>query len=238
MRTSPNTSTYGITRTGSAGSYSYSAIAGLEYMPVNYVSIFDALRFANWLNNGKGAGDTESGAYTLLGGTATPSNGSSVTRNPGATIALASENEWYKAAYYNASTASYFDYPTGTDTQTGCSTSTATVNRANCSNAVGDLTKRGSYPLSASPYGTFDQGGNVFEWNESIFGTFSGIRGGGFLDDPTVLGAANGFVTDSTTEDFDLGFRVVPEPSGLWQLLAGVAALVALKRRRDRRHWI
>ncbi len=90
----------GITRSGSSGSYSYSAIAGRGDMPVNYVSFYDSLRFANWLNNGQGSGDTETGAYTLLGGTAAPSNGMTVTRNAGATIFLTSENEWYKAAYY------------------------------------------------------------------------------------------------------------------------------------------
>ena len=48
---------------------------GRENMPVNYVSFYDALRFANWMNNGQGNGDTETGAYTLLDGTTTPSNG-------------------------------------------------------------------------------------------------------------------------------------------------------------------
>src|SRR6185295_16310335 len=87
----------GITRSGSSGSYTYSAIAGRENMPVNFVSCFDAIRFANWMNNGQGSGDTESGAYTLLGGTATPSNGFTVTRNAGATTFLTTEDEWYKA---------------------------------------------------------------------------------------------------------------------------------------------
>src|SRR5688572_16070392 len=38
----------GITRTGSSGSFSYSAIAGRGNMPVNYVTFYDALRFSNW----------------------------------------------------------------------------------------------------------------------------------------------------------------------------------------------
>ena len=56
----------GITRGGSAGSYTYGAISGREAMPVNYVSFYDSLRFSNWLNNGQGGGDTETGAYALL----------------------------------------------------------------------------------------------------------------------------------------------------------------------------
>ena len=52
-------------------------------MPVSHISFFNALRFANWLNNGQGDGDSETGAYTLLGATEVPSNWETVTRNPG-----------------------------------------------------------------------------------------------------------------------------------------------------------
>ncbi len=117
-----------------------------------------ARRFSNWLNNGQGSGDTETGAYTLLGGTATPSNGLTVTRNGGASIFLTSENEWYKAAYYDALSTSYFDYPTGTNTATGCvAPGSDTGNSANCWPATspsGALTNVGAYALSDSPYGT------------------------------------------------------------------------------------
>ena len=159
----------GITRSGVSGSYTYAVKAGFADKPVIYVSFYDSLRFANWLNNGQGSGDTETGAYTLLGGTATPSNGTTVTRNGGANIFLPSENEWYKAAYYDAGAASYFDYPTGTNTATGCvAPGSDTGNSANCTDAVGALTDVGAYALSDSPYGTYDQGGNVWEWNEQI----------------------------------------------------------------------
>ena len=58
------------------------------------------------------SGDTEGGAYTLLGGTRTPSNGNSITRNPGARWWIPSEDEWYKAAYYNGASSTYFDSST------------------------------------------------------------------------------------------------------------------------------
>jgi formylglycine-generating enzyme required for sulfatase activity len=95
---------------GNASGGMYSVISGHGDEPVIYVNWFDAIRFANWLNNGQRGGDTETGAYTLLGGTPTPSNANSITRNAGATIFLPSENEWYKAAYYNPATKSYFQY--------------------------------------------------------------------------------------------------------------------------------
>ncbi len=90
----------GLTQSGSSGSYTYAPKTNMADKPVNYVSWYDSIRFANWLNNGQGSGDTETGSYTLLGGTSTPSNGNIITRNAGATWFLASESEWYKAAYY------------------------------------------------------------------------------------------------------------------------------------------
>jgi len=40
------------------------------------------------------------------------------------------------------------------------------------------LTDAGAYKFSKSPYGTFDQGGNAQEWNETAIGRFRGLRGG------------------------------------------------------------
>ena len=83
----------------------YSAKSGDENHPVDFLSLFSTLRFANWLNNGgTSSSDTESGAYTLLGGTPTPSNAFTITRTPGATIFLPSEDEWYKSAFYDPRT--------------------------------------------------------------------------------------------------------------------------------------
>jgi formylglycine-generating enzyme required for sulfatase activity len=227
----------GITRSGSSGAYSYSEIAGRGEMPVNFVSFYDTLRFANWMNNGQGSGDTETGSYTLLGGTPTPTNwNTGVTRNPGATIVLTSENEWYKAAYYDAGTASYFDYPAGSNVQTACSSPTATPNSANCyPGGPNDLTIVGSYTGSASPYGTFDQGGNVYEWNETILISTAhrGIRGGSFnFFDPIGLAAGlqNSDFTDN--EGSGVGFRVamIPEPSTGLLVLTGLLGLAGWRR--------
>jgi hypothetical protein len=59
----------GITQTGSSGNFSYSVTSGFENKPVVYVSWFDAARFANWMMNGQGSNDMETGAYTLNGAT-------------------------------------------------------------------------------------------------------------------------------------------------------------------------
>jgi len=81
----------GITRSGSSGSYAYTTKANMGNKPVNYVSWYDSIRFTNWLHNGQGSGDTETGSYTLLGGTAIPSNGLTISRNVGAQYFLPSE---------------------------------------------------------------------------------------------------------------------------------------------------
>jgi formylglycine-generating enzyme required for sulfatase activity len=200
----------GITRSGSSGSFSYSAIAGRENMPVNFVSFYDSLRFANWLHNGQGSGDTETGAYTI---TAAGVSTNSITRNAGASIFLPSEDEWYKAAYFDGT--SYFDYTAGTNTQPGCAVPGATANTANCSAAVGDATAVGSYTGSASPSGTFDQGGNLWEWNEATVGIASRSMRGGSFSSPVGRLAASLRVGVSPTSGADnLGFRVasLPEP--------------------------
>ena len=75
----------GITQSGVSPNFSYAPKTNMANKPVNYVSWYDSIRFANWLHNGQGSGDTENGSYTLLGGTAEPSNGLSITREPGAT---------------------------------------------------------------------------------------------------------------------------------------------------------
>jgi formylglycine-generating enzyme required for sulfatase activity len=158
----------GITQSGSAGSFVYTLKPGFADKPVNFVTFFDAQRFANWLDNGQPTGTqdattTEDGAYTLPGD---PLNGA--PRNVGAAIFLPTEDEWYKAAYYDPSSDSYFDYPAGSDTPTACALPSATPNTANCASQVGGSSEVGAYTGSPSPVGTFDQGGNVAEWADTL----------------------------------------------------------------------
>jgi formylglycine-generating enzyme required for sulfatase activity len=223
----------GIARSGNPGSFTYSAIAGRERMPVNYVSFWDATRFANWLHNGQPTGaqantTTEDGAYAL---TPIGITNNTVTRNIGAAVFLPSEDEWYKAAYYDTASTVYFDFPAGSDTPTTCTVPGTTANTANCDNAVVDSVDVGSYTASPSPNDTFDQGGSLWEWNELLVGSFRDARGGSFVSTPFFLRGSHTASFSPTAEIFDLGFRVaslVPEavpslsPLGLamlWSLL-------------------
>ena len=61
---------YGITRTGAPGSYRLCRRRREARTPVNFVTFWDAARFANWLHNGQPSGaqtaaTTEDGAYTI-----------------------------------------------------------------------------------------------------------------------------------------------------------------------------
>jgi sulfatase modifying factor 1 len=128
----------------------------------------------------------------------------------GASIFLASEDEWYKAAYYDAVSASYLDYPAGTDVQSTCAAPSATGNIANCAGVFGFAIPVGSYALSASPNGPLDQGENVQEWNESVLNTtLRGTRGGSFASAvATLSGAKRNGLDPSSGERINTGFRV------------------------------
>jgi len=169
---------------GAPRGFKYVVKAGFGIKPVVYVSFYDAMRFCNWLHNGGQPGaDTEDGAYTLLGGAATPTNWLTVTRNPGAKVVIPTEDEWYKAAYHQprglgGDADDYWDYPTRSNTAPTAEPPPGGDNSANYWPAVRTVTDVGAYPGSASYYGTFDQGGNVWEWNETILGSSRVLRGG------------------------------------------------------------
>jgi formylglycine-generating enzyme len=230
----------GISQDGDEGNYTYAPIAGRENMPVTYIEFYDTLRFANWLHNGsltgaQGSASTEDGAYTI---TALGISLNNISRNEGAQFFLTSENEWYKAAYYDAVAGSFYDYASQSNATINCSAPGAGANRANCSGVVGDLTAVGAYMSSMSPTGTFDQSGNAQEWNESVIGGASrGLRSGSFgAGHPFSLSASSRSSGNAAFpgQEF-VGFRVasvIPEPSTALLVGTGLLGLAAARRRR------
>lgn len=219
----------GITRLGSSGSYTYATVSGRENHPVNFVSFWDATRFANWLHNGQGSGDTETGAYTL---TTDGIAANSVTRNAVWQWAVTSEDEWYKAAYHQPASAggdadNYWAYPT----QSNAIPTLAQVNFERNGIAIWNTTPVGSY--AANYYGTFDMGGNVFEWNEGVrYETSRIVRGGSFFSGDRSLRADYRGSSWHSYEFAYFGFRVsqIPGPGSV--ALLAIGGLAAARRRR------
>jgi formylglycine-generating enzyme required for sulfatase activity len=114
-----------------------------------------------------------------------------------------------------------------------------TGNSANCSGAGSVLTNVGAYSLSESPYGTYDQGGNVWEWNEEAVGglgfSFSrGLRGGGLGNDGVYLATSKWISSGAMSEASEIGFRVaspIPEPGTGLLVMTGLAGLAVSRRR-------
>jgi len=208
------------------------------------------------------ASTTEAGAYPLSGAT-TNAALNAVSRNSGAQWFVPTENEWYKAAYHknDGPTGNYWDYPTSTDSVpysdqppgSGAPTQSNTGNflkndsiangydegyavtgSVGYSRSQNYLTDAGAYTSATSPYGTFDQGGNVFEWNETLIsGSFRGLRGGAWFVDSLIVQASARFNLNPADERSTVGFRVatVPEPSTAVLGIVGCALMWVLRRR-------
>lgn len=225
----------GITRTGLPGSYSYATISGRANHPVNFVSFWDTLRFANWLHNGQpvgaqSSGTTEGGAYTL---TSEGIVNNTVVRNSNWKWAVPSQNEWHKAAYHQPAASggdsdSFWLYPTASNTA-------PSANQANFGNFIGDTTPVGSY--ASNFYGAVDLGGNVAEWTEQLVTTSSGvsaraIRGGAFGQNIVFL-RSNFLITGTpANESSSNGFRVVNIPVPSTVALLAIGGVMVGRRRR------
>ena len=184
MAVSPSNFEGAISRVG-LGPYFYSVKPGYENKPVVYETWYDAVRFVNWLTNGQGNGDTESGTYTITNGgfnSGTVLVPDLTTRTAWATSnsrrwVLPSESEWYKAAYFNGRDDTYYAYPFQSNSQPtgltppGNSNSGDFYNNGypayNYDGGGSYLTDVGAYPNSLSPFGSFDMGGDVPQWNEA-----------------------------------------------------------------------
>jgi formylglycine-generating enzyme len=204
---SQRATTGGIDRNLAAASGSrYSVKSGQEQYPAVWVRWSSAARFVNWLSNGQGAGSTETGVYDVSvfagSGFATPP-----TRAPGATTFLPSENEYYKAAYYDptkSGTGGYWQYGTRTDStpvsepapggaysanigsgldpNAGGTAFTLAKTQAAYDKNVDYLTPVGAYTSATSAYGLFDVDGLVRNWTEgtrTVFGNQLPVARGG-----------------------------------------------------------
>jgi formylglycine-generating enzyme required for sulfatase activity len=238
-----------ITKATASGMADVTAGAWTGNQPAADISWYEAAAFVNFLNTNSGktaaydlAWDGSAWSMTLQSSSnAWTAGGTNLYRNKDAYYFLPSENEWYKAAYYNPGGSNYFLYPTGSDTAP-----TAVASGTNAGTAVyngGAVTNPTAVTLAGglSPYGTMGQGGNVWEWNESAFdGANSSSsenrarRGGDWGLTELTLRSSLRSGLDPTDEGLSVGFRVasVPEPSTYALLLMAGAGWLLWRRRK------
>jgi formylglycine-generating enzyme required for sulfatase activity len=243
-----------ITKATASGMANVTAGAWTGNQPAATISWYEAAAFVNWLNTSTGKQAaynlTFNGSWSMTlwsSADAWQLGGENLYRHKDAEYFMTSENEWYKAAYYNPDGSNYFLYPTASSsvpTAVGSGTDAGTAVYNNVASVPAIVDSAGGL----SPYGTMGQGGNVWEWNESAFaGTNSSsselraIRGGYWGSaELNLRSSGRGFDFDFPTGEFSfIGFRVasVPEPS-TYALLslaaAGFGAHVLRRRRRGK----
>src|SRR5690606_13809227 len=137
----------------------YQARTGRDNRPITYVNWYDAARFVNWMHNGQGSSDTETGVYTLLGGAPTPTNGASIARSEDAQSLPPTYDERVKAASTDASAGTageYCRHPNAS--QTGPPSATPADNPAGANsglahNGTDVFPDVGAYIAAVSAYG-------------------------------------------------------------------------------------
>lgn len=229
----------GIGRSGTPGNYAYKVMnngGDSANRPIAYVTWFNAARFANWMANAQPEGlpdsrTTEDGAYPLNGAT----GGNAVARNAcnpntGQTVTywIPTESEWYKAAYfttsYNGTSApGYFLYATQSNAAPGNAVG-GTANQMNVIVGVNFsvtqaatlyatqnyLTDVGAFAASPSHYGTFDQNGNLYQWNDLDGKPFPyrGVRGSFWFAGAQAAQSINYAAVTPEHAGNDVGFRL------------------------------
>jgi hypothetical protein len=222
--------------------------------PATNISWNEAARFVNWLNTSTGNQAaykfTSSGVNDNIALWTSGEAGYDVNnkyRNSLAKYFLPSYNEWYKAAYYNSTNSTYYDYTTGSNTApiavaSGTGAGTAVYGGGSVTGPA-DVDKAGGL----SPYGVMGLGGNVYEWEESSGNlansdgsALRGFRGGAWYHQSNKLLSSARDIDGNPSEDrVDRGFRVaslssdaaVPEPSMMViGTLFGLGGLMAKRR--------
>ena len=225
--------------------------------PVTSVTWNEAARFVNWMNTSQG----HQAAYNFTSNgvnddialwsseEAWQLGGENLFRHKDAYYFLPSTDEWYKAAYYEPVSETYFDYPSSdgskpTAVASGTDPNTAVYDQT----ALADITQAGGL----NPYGIMAMAGNASEWEESWYyasnNTVSSPRAsrGGYWSDGNTLSSTTRYSRLPNNGSIYFGFRVasvasadadadaenvIPEPGSLavWSLL-GLAGFHVSRR--------
>jgi len=190
--------------------------------PAASISWYEVAAFVNWLNTSTG----HQAAYNLVydgvswtmnlwsSAEAWQQGGENRFRHKDARYFLPSENEWYKAAYYNANAGGYSLYATASSTAplaVGSGTASGTAVYNGITNAPAAVTAVGGLSF----YSTAGQNGNVNEYLETAFDGSNDstsenrvVRGGSWLSPASNLRSSARFAEGVIYEPDHTGFRV------------------------------
>jgi len=177
-------------------------LANKVKVPVNDITWYEAAQFVNWLNTSTGhpvaynfTGTQDTGDSAFATWATAEADGTNLYRHKGAFYYLPTEDEWFKAAFWN-----------GTIVQDRATKAGEVLTQGDGMSGRGwNYLYNGSYATSpAGPWvvgsgsqelnGTYDMMGNVWEWmenpfNDPAYGADStrALRGSAFNVDPLVL---------------------------------------------------
>ena len=203
--------------------------------PASQVSWFEAATFCNWLTSG----DAYSGGAYQFDGTGSLTNvltRAQILANGGLFYVLPTEDEWYKAAYFDASGANgYSLYANGSDSYPVGGTN-ANPQANYMGNDEGYVNEDPNWTWAVGTggieqNGTYDMMGNVEEWMENSLND-DVVRGGYYFDITNAVSAAGRASWTGGVEDYAIGFRVasVPEPAVVSLLLSSGLMLLGIRR--------
>jgi formylglycine-generating enzyme required for sulfatase activity len=172
-----------VKTTNPDSTFTYTVSAGCANRPIGYLTWAMAARYCNYMTTG----NTETGVYMFkadgtYGGCFRTYNPPTTTDGlyraliTGSSPAywIPNADEYYKAAYYDAATQTYYIYPTSSNNipNAGDFDGTNSGNWREGNVAVlgspFNFTEVGTFENTKSPYGCYDMVGNVWEWTENF----------------------------------------------------------------------
>ncbi len=184
---------------------------GVATLRQSTLRFYEARKYANWLT-------AEAGGTTFAystDGTETLADHATLATSGELVYVIPSDDEWYKAAYYDGENSSYSLYSTGSNS----TPSTADFNYGN--SYIADSPHNIGFSV-LEQNGTQDMMGNVFEWTDDLDvgsndSQIGHIRGGAYFMDEESLSSSKLWFGPAEAFDGFVGFRVaaIPEPGSV-----------------------
>ncbi|MBN2295325.1 MAG: SUMF1/EgtB/PvdO family nonheme iron enzyme [Pirellulales bacterium] len=224
---------------------------GTTDVPTNCVTWYEVAQFVNWLNTStnhqaayKFTGTQGQSDYTFATSDAADAwGGTNLYRHKDAYYFLPTEDEWFKAAYWNGSEIQDYATKAGDTLHQGDGTSGTGWNYKDGDDGGPAGPAYGPWDVGSGSEelnGTYDIMGNNWElmespWDDPNYATDSirGSRGGHWSLSSGLLAASARYNDLPWVEGPSIGFRVasVPEPGTITLLLCGLASLLCWRRR-------